>query len=376
MLKRLRVQGLWSLASVDLTLRRTNVILGANGSGKSGLLNTFRLLRAIVSRGLAGFVQDMGGAASVLHYGPKHTRHGSIELEFDGPKGTNGYEASLTYVAGDRLVFADERVWFQRDPDRPRSEHSIGPGAHTESHLGFAIDEGSVASPIAKVVKWQLDRFCHHHFHDTSMTAALRRGCDQADTAFLRSDGANLAAFLRAMRAASPEAYRRVRDAVQRVFPQFDDFVLEPSNGSVMLRWRETGNAYDFGPHHLSDGTLRFIAFATLLLQSGDAESAAHPNFPRMIVVDEPELGLHPSALTLVGEMLHAFSAQSVIATQSVDMVGHLVTDETELDRIVLAERSGAGSSFRRADPAALRPWLEDYAPNQLWTHGLLGALA
>lgn len=378
MLQRIRVTGLWSLADVTLPLQAMNVVLGANGAGKSSLLNVFRLLRAMVGRGMATFVAEMGGAASVLHYGPKHTRHATIELAFDGADSAHGYTATLTYVASDRLVFADERVWVHRSGAHLREEHVIGPGAHPESALSDAIAAGGAVSLVAKSVKWHLDRYCHHHFHDTSMTAALRQTCSVGDAAFLAPDGANLAAFLLAMREAEPAAYLRIRDAVRRVFPRFDDFVLEPQGAggrSVLLRWREAGRAYEFGPHHLSDGTLRFIAYATLLLQPGAPGSEAHPNFPLLVVVDEPELGLHPTALALVGEMLQVFPAQRIVATQSVDMVGHLVSDADALDRLVLVDRDGGGSQLRRADPVRLKPWLEEYAPGQLWTHGLLGAL-
>lgn len=377
MLRRLKVTGLWSLEEIDLTLLPINVVLGANGSGKSSLLNVFRLLRAMVSRGMREFVAAMGGASSVLHYGPKNTRHATIELEFDGPKGVNGYAATLTFVAVDRLVFAEERVWYTPG-DGSRREHTIGPGAHTESYLGLTLDAGDAAAPVARVVKWHLDRYCHHHFHDTSITASLRSACEVEDVSFLAADGANLAAFLRSMREGAPDAYLRVRDVVRRVFPSFDDFVIEAvgrGGKTVHLRWREEGNSYEFGPHHLSDGTLRFIAYAALLLQPGGPGRAESPTYPQIVVIDEPELGLHPSALALLGDLLQGFPAQRIIATQSVEMVGHLVTSGEELDRLVLVERAGRGSSFRRADPIALRPWLEDYAPGQLWTHGLLGAL-
>lgn len=378
MLHRVRVTGLWSLAECTLSLRPMNVVLGANGAGKSSLLNVFRLLRAIVGRGMATFIAERGGASSVLHYGPKVTRHATIELVFEGAEGTHGYAVTLAFVAPDRLVFAEERVWFQRDGETHSTEHRLGPGAHPESALADAILSSGPAAPVAKAVKWHLDRVCHYHVHDTSMTAAMRQTCSVDDAAFLAPDGANLAAFLLAMRDANPAAYVQIRDVVRRVFPRFDDFVLEPQGPggrSVILRWREVGRAYEFGPHQLSDGTLRFIAYAALLLQPGAPASAEHPNFPLLVVVDEPELGFHPTALALVGEMLQVFPAQRIVATQSVDMVGHLVSTADELDRLVLVDRVDGGSLFRRADPVALRPWLDDYAPGQLWTHGILGAM-
>ncbi|MDP3278051.1 MAG: AAA family ATPase [Deltaproteobacteria bacterium] len=378
MLTSLKVKGLWSIQEAEIQFGALNVLLGANGAGKSSLLNVFRLLRAIMSRGLSHYVGiEMGGASSVLRYGPKKTPGASLELEFRSAFGRNGYTAMLSYAAGDRLLFAEERVWFERD-GQPRGEHVIGPGGHAESQMGETLAEGHPAGRTARFAKYELDRYCHHHFHDTSMTAALRSSGSVSDTPFLHADGSNLAAFLLSMRTRDPIAYERIRGVVRLAFRQFDDFVLEPSGGSnssVQLRWRERGNGYDFGPHQLSDGTLRFIALATLLLQPGSVNDGDYPNFPKLIVLDEPELGLHPVAMQLVAEMLRTFSAQVIVATQSVDMLGQLVADASELDRLLLVDRDANGTVFRRADRDALGPWLEDYAPTQLWTHGLIGAL-
>lgn len=378
MLSRLRVKGLWSLAEVEVDFTPLSVVLGANGAGKSSLLNVFRLVRAMVGRGLAAFVEEMGGAASVLHYGPKVTRHAEIELVFDGAKGMNGYSATLVYVAPDRLVFSEERVSYQRPTGGGLIEHVIGPGAHAESYLSLLLDHLEPATPVARSVKWHLDRFCHYHFHDTSNTAALRRTGDVDDTAYLRPDGGNLAAFLLALRGRAPEAYERIRATVGRVFPRFDDFVLEPVGAPrerVMLRWRERGSAYDFGPHHLSDGTLRFIAYATLLLQPGAPRDTQSPNYPQLIVVDEPELGLHPAALALLGELLRAAPTQRIVATQSLEMMNILIAEPGELANLLLVDRDDAGSILRRPDLEALRPWLDEFDPAQMWTHGILGAL-
>lgn len=380
MLRRVRIKGLWSFADAETELGcagRLDVVLGANGAGKSSLLNVFRMLRAMTGRGLAHFVASVGGASSVLHYGPKSTPVAELELEFDGPKGLNGYGARLVHVAPDRLVYADERVWYEPH-EQPRREYSIGAGAHPESALGAAISSGDAEAGVARTVKWQLDRFCHYHFHDTSLAAAMRMSSDPNDTSYLRPDGANLAAYLHSMWVEGDAAYERVRETVARIFPRFDDFVFALSKGSspkVSLRWRERGNSYEFGPHHLSDGTLRFLAYATLLLQSGKPGDETSPNFPQLVVVDEPELGLHPAALALLAGMLRAFPGQLLVATQSVELVNLLVESEVELRRLLLIDRDGAGSLLARPELAKLKPWLEDYAPAQLWTHGVLGAL-
>src|SRR5690606_29571998 len=108
------------------------------------------------------------------------------------------------------------------------------------------------------------------HFHDTSERSAIRQPCYIEANRILYSDAGNLAAMLYLYQLQYPTAYRRIVSAVQQAVPYFDDFIVEPQRlnpQKILLKWRQRGSDYEFGPHQMSDGSLRFIALATLLLQ-------------------------------------------------------------------------------------------------------------
>lgn len=150
---------------------------------------------------------------------------------------------------------------------------------------------------------------------------------------------------------------------MRQVAPVFDDFVLEPEFGSLMLQWRERGSDVVFLADQASDGMLRAIALITLLLQPPE-------RLPELLVLDEPELGLHPSAITIIAGLIRAASvhAQILLATQST-----LFLDQFEADDVIVVERNGRGSEFRRLDTEKLRQWLQEYTLGELWERNVLG---
>ncbi|MCP4701872.1 MAG: AAA family ATPase [Gammaproteobacteria bacterium] len=184
----------------------------------------------------------------------------------------------------------------------------------------------------------------------------------------MRSDAGNLAAYLHASREIHPDCYERMADTIRLVFPSFSDFVLEPSPRNekyILLNWREKGCPdYLLGPHQLSDGTLRFMALAALLLQPAG-------KLPGMIILDEPELGLHPYAISVFAGMVKSVAAktQVVIATQSTCLV-----DEFEPDQIaVISSEEMSGTQCKRLDQEKLSEWLADYSLSELWEKNLFG---
>jgi predicted ATPase len=218
-----------------------------------------------------------------------------------------------------------------------------------------------VADFLGAVSRWG---FCH--FQDTSEAAPIRRQCYKEDNRSLQPDAGNLAAYLYLLRETARPYYDRIVRTVQLAFPEFDDFdvgPLELNPRNVMLNWREVGRDKLFGPHDLSDGTLRFMALATLLLQPEE-------RLPELILIDEPELGLHPSAMELLGGMLRSAAAltQVIVATQSVRLV-----DEFDPEDIVVTERWEGATAFRRLDPGPLAGWLEDYSIGELWEKNVVG---
>jgi predicted ATPase len=194
----------------------------------------------------------------------------------------------------------------------------------------------------------------------------MRRDCAIDANRFLYPDAANLPAMLYLYRERYPTAYRRIVAAVKAVAPFFDDFVLEPlrlNPRNIALHWRAKGADYDFGPHQLSDGTLRAIALFTLLLQPEE-------DLPALIVLDEPELGLHPAALAVLADLLKSAARRSqlLVATQSTALIDHF-----EVDDIVTVNLRDGGSTFERLDPERLKDWLEEYTLSQLWERNVIG---
>ena len=284
-LKSVRIRGFRSIHTMDLELGAINVLIGANGAGKSNLIAFFSLINEMMGRRLQKYVGATGRATANLHFGPKVTRELEATLSVEVENGTGAYSMRLFHTAGDALLFADENVSFHQDGYAQPRTTTLGSG-HKETRLREAADEGDVT---ARFLRHQLDRFRVFHFHDTTSTARVRNHSYVGDSRWLMPDAGNIAALLYRLRCEREVAYRRIVATIRQVAPFFDDFVLEPDpeNRLVTLDWRQCGSEAVLGPHQLSDGTLRAICLIVLLLQPAE-------DLPYLIVVDEPELGLHP----------------------------------------------------------------------------------
>lgn len=350
-----------------------NVFIGPNGSGKSNLVSFFRMLNRMIAGKLQEFIGTNGGAETLLYLGSKHTAKIEATLKFDSRDGTNRYFMRLMQAAGDRLIFSEERLEFQRANNPPSPSDVLG-GGHNESLLKERAEEEKLqkARPPRKTksiaqVSYRLLKNCRvFHFHDTSETARMRGTCYLNDNYHLQPDGGNLAAMLYLYQQTAPVAYRRIVATVRKIIPDFDDFALEPDRlnpNTIRLNWRQQGREYLFGPHQYSDGSLRAIALITLLLQPED-------DLPDAIVLDEPELGLHPFGLELIAGLMRSVSLQTriIAATQSASFLDHFEPEE-----IVVTESIGGATCFRRLDAEKLKDWLEDYTLSQLWERNVIG---
>ncbi len=355
-LDRIRIEGFKSIRQLDLKLGPLNVLIGANGAGKSNFISVFKLLNEMAELRLQRLVGSK--ADRFLRHGRRVTPMLSVSLDF----GKNGYAFSLE-PSENRLVFADERMSFGGQTN-PVSDRFLGAG-HAESRLPGQLavphNEGIAGFVVPAVKGWRV-----YHFHDTSDQAAVKQTGALNDNASLRPDASNLAAFLYLLQQAHLPSYQRIRDTIRLVAPFFDDFVLRPdplsANGQdITLEWREVGSDFPFTAYQLSDGTLRFICLAAVLLQ---------PNPPATIIIDEPELGLHPYAIEVLAGLLRSVSlgTQIVVSTQSVPLVNQL--DPEHL--IVVNHRQGE-STFARPDAQGLQAWLEDYSLGELWEKNILG---
>lgn len=367
-MKEIRLRGWKSIRDATIPLRRLNVFIGANGAGKSNLIDFFRLLNEMMGGRFQTRVGTVGGAESLLHNGSRQTREITAELRFASEVGEVGYIVCWVPIAGNALLFAEESL----DCPRPGFDgpfRDVLHGGHTETRLHQVADAGN---RTAAFVRDRLNSWRLFHFHDTSLLGPMRRNGLIDRNRFLDPDGANLASMLYLYQERYPAVYRRILAAIRAIVPYFDTFVLEPSRlnpREVVLLWRAKNSAYEMGPHQFSDGTLRAIALVTLLLQPDE-------NLPDLIILDEPELGLHPAALAILAGLLKAAadSTQVLIATQSSVLLDHFQPE----DIVTVNFRDGA-STFERLDAARLEAWLGDveepdkHTLSELWQHNIIG---
>ena len=356
-LDRIIIRGFKSIREADLPLGPLNVLIGANGAGKSNLIATFDLLHSIVEGRLQTSVARAGGASSLLHYGPKQTNELVLELQF----GAAGYRATLGSAPGDALFFENEECWNEgASYTRPFVVRLGGGHKETELTAEAARFPGKIAARVLSTLRsWRI-----YHFHDTSPGAPVKQKGRIDDNASLRADASNLAAFLYRLRESEEPAYRRIVAAIRQVAPFFDDFELRSDplgQDRIQLEWRERGSDEYFNAHSMSDGTLRFVCLATLLLQ---------PLPPSLVLIDEPELGLHPFAITQLAAMLQsaATKTQVLVATQSVTLMNQLDPGD-----IVVVDRAEGPSTFKRIGLDEVEAWAEDYALGDLWEKNVLG---
>jgi len=350
-LRKVKIEGFKSIESAELALNDLNVVIGANGSGKSNLIGVFRLLERVLSHNLQVYVASEPDR--LLHHGRKKTPALSLDFAFD----KNAYGFKLK-AAQDALIFEYERVdysgyWSYGEP--------IAVG-HKESKLEEAAK--SYHNKIPQYVFPKVRNLVVYHFHDTSDTSPAKQTCDVSDNRAFRPDAANLPAYLYWLQEKHPVQFRHIEEHIRLVAPFFDRFELAPSrlnDKKIKLEWRQKGSDAYFDAYSLSDGTIRFICLATLLLQ---------PKPPALILLDEPELGLHPFAIRILAEIIEAASkrVQVILATQSVTLLNNF-----EPKDIIVAENDGLKTTFNRLDEEKLKHWLEEFSLGELWEKNVLG---
>jgi len=367
-LTRLTLEGYKSFRNEAIEFGDVTVLLGANGAGKSNLVSFFRMLGFLGTGALQEYVGRTGRSDALLFGGRKVSPQLRAEVVFKGEDHATGRRTTTTYTmrlgdaAPDTLIFLEERARYHRSGFPTAQDILLGAG-HRESLL---MDRGEDVT--CRVVLRLLRECRSYHFHDTSSASNIRRHHYIGDDRYLRADAGNLAAYLHRLERTRPDFYRRVVDTVRLALPTFADFSLAPSTANdreIVLNWREKDRAdHLFGPHQLSDGSLRFMALATLLQQPPE-------ELPNVIILDEPELGLHPYAINVLGAMVRAAATQVqiVLATQSPRLV-----DEFEAgDIAVLEAEIGSGTKYHRPSQDALAEWLQEYSLGELWEKNHFG---
>lgn len=358
-LDKITIRGFKSIRALEnFDLKSLNLFIGANGVGKSNLISFFRMLNAFMEGKLNIYIADNGGMSDTLFNGRKET----AEMYFETRFGSRGHRFTLRPGASEEPTIVNEARYYAHG--QRVSWWEMGDSLNGKSKI--AAEAASIATdakysrPVVTAIKsWQI-----YHFHDTSATAKMRHYEIVQDHAELRIDAANIAPYLLNLRETHGSAYRDILDVVRLVTPFFDDFILDLRKmgeaEKVNLSWMQKGSDYPMQPYHLSDGTIRFIALATALLQ---------PDPPSSIIIDEPELGLHPHALAILAELIQhaATRTQLIIATQSATLLDHFGMED-----IVVVKREDGGSTFRRLEHKDYVRWLESYTVGELWTKNVI----
>ncbi len=354
-LQHIKLSGFRSIKELDLELEPLNILVGPNGAGKSNFISFFRFMNRLLEKELQLHVRaQLNGADKALYFGRKQTDKLEIFLHFR----PNGYKAKLVSTNDDSLIFAEEMAIFYAN------EIGYSGGTKIRSLASAGALESSLPSPgsasAAQHVAGYISDWKVYHFHDTSDTAKVKTSYSIYATDRLLPQGENLAAFLYNIR--ETEEYKHIVKTIQRVAPFFHDFVFQPEpNDMIRLRWKHKGSDDYFDATMLSDGTLRFICLTTLLLQ---------PRLPTMILLDEPELGLHPFAMQLLAAMMRSASekTQIIASTQSVTLA-----NQFDWQDIVVVDQIENQSRFRRLKETEVASWLEQYKIGEIWEMNIFG---
>ncbi len=361
-LKQITLKGFKTIHSlIDFEPLSVTVLIGPNAAGKSNFVSFFRMMSwALSGRDQLSFhVGQQGGSRRILHDGPETTKEIKAELAIQTPTGESEYAFRLFHAAEDSLLFADEKYRFSRTGSESKARWtSLGAG-----HKNPLLLDAASADKTAQVICTLLKKIVVYQFHNTSGNARIRGKWSVDDNRWLKEDGANLAPILHRLKLKEQNYYHRIVQTIQLAFPLFSDFVLEPDYGYLLLQWREKNTDEVFSAPQASDGFLRLAALITLLLQPENA-------LPDTLIIDEPELGLHPSAVSIVGDLIAAAAhyTQVILATQAV-----LLIDCFSPKDIVVVERLGRASEFRRLDSTKLEDWLSDYSLSELWLKNVFG---
>ena len=361
-LTKITIRGYKSVAfdtPITLELGDVNILLGANGAGKSNIISFFKMLGFMMSGSLQKFVAEAGSNQTFLYYGSKTTPKLSADLLFENDESYDIYRFELTSALADRLIVSSEEIeWGKKSLN-----------GHKKRQLEGDFKESALVRTTDTTNKfiWNLLSGCKvYQFSDSSKSSRMRQSSTVESAHYLQSEANNLASFLYFLKNNYPESYNRIVDYVHDVVPQFKDFYLEPERGYISLKWVDTSaNDYVFSPDQFSDGSMRFIALATLLLQPEET-------MPRVIIIDEPELGLHPYAIDQLAEMIKdaAMHVQVLVATQSPSLI-----DRFDMNDITIVERDEDSqcTTVKKLDANDYEEWINEYTLSELWNKNVIG---
>ncbi|MGL5276633.1 AAA family ATPase [Myroides sp.] len=347
MLDKVEIKGYKSIKELSMDIAPINILIGANGSGKSNFLSFFNFLKEIYKQNLQQYVALNGGTERFLHKGNKVT----TEIAVDVQLGVNSY-SFLLKEGESGFVFLNEGIGYLE------SIFNI-------ASYGFEANIKNNNTYRSKYIREYLESITKYHFHDTGKQSPFHLASNiDSDHFLLYEDGRNLAAFLYGIKEEYPKQYNLIVRTIQSVAPYFSDFYLQPNeNGNVQLFWTSKYSSTIYSSRDLSDGTIRFIALTLLFMQ---------PKLPSTIIIDEPELGLHPFAINKLSGMIKSVSKKGtkvILATQSTDLISYF-----EPEDIITVDQIEGESVFKRLDSENLKEWLDTYTIDDLWKRNIINS--
>jgi predicted ATPase len=338
-----------------------NVLIGANGSGKSNLIFFFNLLSWMVKspERFQEKIGEWGNASGLLHLGSRVTRDLVGYLNIETEAGENEYRFRLHAGGGDRLFFAEEKI--------RHTNPNMGPGKANWLEIGAGGPESKLLEKRSdhrtiRVIGDLLRQIQVYQFHDTSLESFIRKSWQRLDGSYLKGHGGNLGSFLLNLQENHSAHYVRIVQYIREIVPDFDNFVFSEGN-TIPLRWAEKNTEYIFSADQASDGMLRFFALVSLLAQPSE-------KLPPVMFIDEPELGLHPQAIVFLAGLIRkaATHSQIFVSTQSPELVSQF-----KPRHIVVVEKKKGISTYHVQEEAKLKTWLDEFTMGEIWSHNLIG---
>ena len=342
----IKVKGYKSFKDLSIKLGKINLLIGSNGAGKSNFLSLFELLNNAYNQRLAQYVSQIGGVDKILHQGRKVTERIEITIS----KGRNSYSLAMLESDG-RLVIEHEKLFYFNDAT---DITQFKDEAQLKSYIGMKRGE---------YIKEYISQIRKFHFHDTGRRSPFTNDCDVINDSYMMYDnGDNIAAILYKIHNEHPIAYRRIVHVIQSIAPYFHDFYFHPSEaGKIRLQWQDKYSTMIYGPSDLSDGTVRFIALATLFMQ---------PHLPKVIIIDEPELGLHPKAIEKLASLIKSASnreTQIIAATQSAELISNFSFQD-----ILTVNQINGNTEVSNLNQEELEHWIDEYTLGDLWKQNII----
>lgn len=360
MIEKVFIENYKSIHDAAISLRQLNVLIGSNGVGKSNFISFFEMMLKLFNKQLGVWILQQGGIDRILYQGLKHSDYVRGLVDFNN---TNAFFFKLKSTVNNKAYIDHTGDFFnnRRESDKEYVKK------WNQTLWDSAVEESGIIDSMrwrANYLKEFFKSFTIYHFHDTSGTAPMRRPCNVGDNEFLRHDASNLAAVLYRLQETDPQILKLIEGVVRSIAPYFERFDLHPDridNNKITLKWAEKNSDMYLDANSFSDGTIRFVALATVLLQ---------PNAPETIIIDEPELGLHPSAINKLAALINKASkrTQIIVATQSVNLVNCF-----EPEDIIVIDRKDDQTVFNRLDSDDLSSWLEDYSVGEIWEKNIIG---